>query len=77
MEELELKGRLSDYIREICHYSQKQVFATSYYQKNYFQMQIDKLMDEMLHMYMENNKKAELADITGQQLSKSEERSNL
>ncbi len=39
---------MSDNIREICHLSQMQVFATSYYQKNYFQRQIDLRMEELL-----------------------------
>ncbi len=37
-------------VREICHLSQMQVFATSYYQKNYFQRQIDHRIEELLQM---------------------------
>lgn len=32
---------INAHIQEICHYSQLQVFATSVYQKQYFQRQID------------------------------------
>jgi predicted heme/steroid binding protein len=48
---MEYSKRLSmvkDNIREICHLSQMQVFATSYYQKNYFQRQIDLRAEEII-----------------------------
>lgn len=48
MDEMELKQIIYDYIKEICHNSQMQVFATSSYQKNYFQMQIDDLINDMI-----------------------------
>lgn len=48
MDHLELKKLVNDNIREICHLSQMQVFATSYYQKNYFQMQINHRTEELL-----------------------------
>jgi predicted heme/steroid binding protein len=61
MEDLELKKIIQNHIKDICHISQMQVFATSYYQKNYFQIQIDErinaLIDEILH-YKENRSDA-------------------
>ncbi len=51
MDEFEMKRRIYSYIKEICHYSQMQVFATSYYQKNYFQMQIDDATTAMINLY--------------------------
>lgn len=48
MDHAELKRIVNDNIREICHLSQMQVFATSYYQKNYFQRQIDHRTEELL-----------------------------
>lgn len=48
MEQSELRRLVNDNIREICHLSQMQVFATSYYQKNYFQMQIDQRTEELV-----------------------------
>ena len=53
MDEYEMKKRIYGYIKEICHYSQMQVFATSYYQKNYFQMQIDDATSALISMYMD------------------------
>ncbi len=53
MDEYEMKRRIYGYIKEICHYSQMQVFATSYYQKNYFQMQIDDATGALINLYME------------------------
>ena len=41
IEDYKLRKVIHDYVKEVCHYSQKQVFANSSYQKNYFQMQID------------------------------------
>ena len=51
MDEFEMKRRIYGYIKEICHYSQMQVFATSYYQKNYFQMQIDDATTALISLY--------------------------
>ena len=53
MDEYEMKRRIYGYIKEICHYSQMQVFATSYYQKNYFQMQIDDSTGALISLYMD------------------------
>ncbi len=53
MDEFEMKRRIYGYIKEICHYSQMQVFATSYYQKNYFQMQIDDATGALISLYMD------------------------
>lgn len=53
MDEFEMKRRIYGYIKEICHYSQMQVFATSYYQKNYFQMQIDDATSSLISLYMD------------------------
>jgi predicted heme/steroid binding protein len=39
-------------MKEICHYSQMQVFATSSYQKNYFQMQIDDDINGLINMFL-------------------------
>lgn len=53
MDEFEMKRRIYGYIKEVCHYSQMQVFATSYYQKNYFQMQIDDATSALISLYMD------------------------
>lgn len=53
MDEYEMKRRIYGYVKEICHYSQMQVFATSYYQKNYFQMQIDDATSSLISLYMD------------------------
>ena len=53
MDEFEMKRRIYGYIKEICHYSQMQVFATSYYQKNYFQIQMDDATGALISLYME------------------------
>ncbi len=53
MDEFEMKRRIYGYIKEMCHYSQMQVFATSYYQKNYFQMQIDDATNGLISLYMD------------------------
>ncbi len=50
MDEYELRGNVYDYIKEISHYSQMQVFATSSYQKKYFQLQIDETTDELMNL---------------------------
>jgi predicted heme/steroid binding protein len=59
MDEFEMKRRIYGYIKEICHYSQMQVFATSYYQKNYFQMQIDDATSALISLYMDLRKTPE------------------
>ncbi len=48
MKDQELRRIVNDNIRDICHLSQMQVFATSYYQKNYFQLQIDNRVDDLV-----------------------------
>jgi predicted heme/steroid binding protein len=53
MDELELRRIIYSYIKEICHYSQMQVFATSFYQKNYFQLQIDESINGLSNFYLE------------------------
>jgi predicted heme/steroid binding protein len=53
MDEFEMRSRISGYLKEVCHYSQMQVFATSYYQKNYFQMQIDDAAEGLVSLYMD------------------------
>ncbi len=47
--DLELRKSVEDYIREICHYSQMQVFSNSCYQKNFFQLQIDERINGLIH----------------------------
>ncbi len=57
MEDYELRRAIDDYMKEVCHYSQMQVFATSSYQKNYFQQQIDTRVDglvKFLQLYFGN-----------------------
>ena len=39
----------------ICHYSQMQVSATSSYQKNYFQLQIDETINVLIKLFLEYN----------------------
>jgi predicted heme/steroid binding protein len=53
MDEIELKRIIYDYIKEICHFSQMQVFATSTYQKNYFQLQIDETINNLYNFFTE------------------------
>lgn len=48
MENQELRRIVNENIGEICHLSQMQVFATSYYQKNYFQLQIDSRVNDLV-----------------------------
>lgn len=54
MDEFEMRRIIYDYIKEICHYSQMQVFATSSYQKNYFQMQIDETINALMNFFVVN-----------------------
>lgn len=49
-----MKVIYNTYIKEICHYSQKQVFATSHQQKNYFQQQIDEAANSLYSLLQEN-----------------------
>lgn len=71
MDQLNIRKVLEDNIREICHLSQMQVFATSIYQKNYFQMLIDNRMDELILQLSQSG--AYEKDITGQQTADQEE----
>ena len=48
IEDYNLRKIINDYVKEVCHYSQKQVFANSKYQKNYFQSQIDETIDGLI-----------------------------
>jgi len=59
MEDFELKKMIYSFIKEICHYSQMQVFATSYYQKNYFQMQIDERVTALMTDILQYSKKTD------------------
>lgn len=65
MDEIQLKKILYGHINEICHFSQMQVFATSSYQKKYFQLQIDEAIDDLFNFVINyNNNKRK----TGQHL---------
>lgn len=59
MEDFELKRIIYSYIREICHFSQMQVFATSYYQKNYFQIQIDERVTALTAAILQYHKNSD------------------
>ncbi len=48
IEDYKLRKVINDYMKEVCHYSQKQVFANSSYQKNYFQSQIDDAIEGLI-----------------------------
>lgn len=69
MDGVELRSRITGYIKEISHYSQMQVFATSYYQKNYFQMLIDEAVSTLIELYMNNNQSPDQPSLTDMQLS--------
>lgn len=58
MDDDNIKSIYNNYIKEICHYSKKQVFATSHQQKNYFQYQIDEAANSLYIFLQEqiNNK---------------------
>jgi predicted heme/steroid binding protein len=60
MERMNWKSMINGYIKEICHYSQMQVFATSYYQKNFFQMQIDERINVLIDEIIRNCQKEEI-----------------
>jgi predicted heme/steroid binding protein len=59
MEKMNWKSVINSYIKEICHYSQMQVFATSYYQKNFFQMQIDERINALIDNIIRISQKEE------------------
>ena len=63
MDEFEIRRIILDYIKEICHYSQLQVFATSIYQKNYFQLQIDDGIDGLINFFMSYSADLHMGDI--------------
>ncbi|MDF2538657.1 MAG: heme/steroid binding protein [Herbinix sp.] len=75
MKEFELKKVIAGHIREISHYSQMQVFATSYYQKNYFQLLIDEKIAELMEVILQDMKKdkAEMLQSAEQQLNDNRE----
>lgn len=54
MDEMELRRRIYDIVTEICHYSQVQMLAKSEFQKKYFQMQIDEVVNELFDLVVEN-----------------------
>lgn len=56
MDEFEMRRIIYDNIKEICHFSQMQVFATSSYQRNYFQLQIDELIGGIMKVALLYNK---------------------
>lgn len=57
MDEIELRKILHGHMKEICHFSQMQVFATSTYQKNYFQLQIDDAIDDLIGAILNDSSK--------------------
>ena len=54
---------IQDYIKEICHYGQMQVFATSYYQSAFFQREMDEVTDRLISFCLEQP----VSDLRGQQ----------
>ncbi len=48
MDKDEIRRMIQSYVKEICHYGQMQVFATSYYQSNFFQRQMDDVTDRLV-----------------------------
>lgn len=62
MDKDEIKKIINDHTKEICHYSQMQVFATSYYQSNFFQKQIDDVRDRLVYFCLELHPTTELQD---------------
>jgi predicted heme/steroid binding protein len=52
MDELVKRSLIKQYLKEICHYSQMQVFATSVYQKKYLEYQIDEVADELTDLIL-------------------------
>ena len=67
MEDQELRRIVNDNIRDICHLSQMQVFATSYYQKNYFQLQIDNRVNDLVHQLGYHITSTEAGDVSQSQ----------
>lgn len=72
MDEFELRRMIYDYIKEICHFSQMQVFSTSSYQKNYFQLQIDETIGGLINMVFTYNK-ASMSQINDFQLQQQQQ----
>lgn len=56
MDEYEMRKKVYEYIKEISHFSQTQVFATSDYQKNYFQRLIDGVVEELIDFCFIDNR---------------------
>jgi predicted heme/steroid binding protein len=52
MDEFEIRRIIYDDIKEICHLSQMQLLATSSYQKNYFQLQIDDTVNGLINFFL-------------------------
>ena len=70
LDEFELRRMIYDYIKEICHFSQMQVFSTSSYQRNYFQIQIDDAISGLINMiltYSKNTSNINLHNVQQQQ----------
>lgn len=57
--ENDLRSIIDEYIREISHFSQMQVFATSEYQKDYFQRMMDERREMIINNIMEHMKQFE------------------
>lgn len=55
MDDMEMREQIDKYIKEICHYSQMQVFATSAYQKRFLQYQIDETANELADFFLVQN----------------------
>ncbi len=53
MDIYEKKKIIRDYVKEICHYGQMQVFATSYYQSAFFQREMDEVTDRLISFCLE------------------------
>jgi predicted heme/steroid binding protein len=58
VDEFELRRIIYDYIKEISHFSQMQVFSTSSYQRNYFQLQIDEAINGLINFLLEREEMA-------------------
>ncbi len=69
VDDFKAKEVIHKLIKEICHYSQMQVFATSSYQKKYFQNMIDNDVMDLFNLYLvgrdeeSNNKSEESASL--------------
>jgi predicted heme/steroid binding protein len=75
VDQFELRDRIYSYTKEISHYSQLQVFATSYYQKNYFQMLIDEAVNSLMELSMDHGRLKYQENQADQQLPGQTERS--